>query len=72
MKNCFTILTAAALTAALAFASCSKGSEGPQDPTPVISITTHPASPAAMTAGSISGSLSVAASVTESATLSYQ
>ena len=40
-------------------------------PTPVITIGTQPAS-ATVTQGSISGSLSVAASVTQGATLSYQ
>ena len=41
-------------------------------PTPVITITTHPTATTSVTAGSISGSLSVAASVTQGATLSYQ
>ena len=41
-------------------------------PLPVITIGTQPASTTTVTQGSISGSLSVAASVTQSATLSYQ
>jgi len=40
--------------------------------TPVITITTQPAATTTVTAGKISGSLTVAASVTEGATLSYQ
>ena len=39
---------------------------------PVITITTQPAATTSVTAGSITGSLTVAASVTEGATLSYQ
>jgi len=41
-------------------------------PTPVITITAQPAATTNATAGSISGNLTVAASVTESATLTYQ
>ncbi|MCL2037529.1 hypothetical protein FWG95_00770 [Candidatus Saccharibacteria bacterium] len=41
-------------------------------PTPVITINTQPTPTTTVTEGSITGSLSVAASVTESATLSYQ
>jgi plastocyanin len=40
--------------------------------TPVITITTHPAANTTVTQGSITGSLSVAATVNPSATLSYQ
>ena len=44
----------------------------PGPPTPVITITTQPAEATYVTFGNISGSLTVAASVTEGATLSYQ
>jgi len=40
--------------------------------TPIITITTHPAATTSVAAGNISGSLSVAASVTLDATLNYQ
>ena len=46
------------------------GGDNPQ--TPVITITTHPAIALGVKMGSISGSLSVVASVTQGATLSYQ
>jgi len=39
--------------------------------TPVITITTHPAPSTNVLEGSISGNLTVAANVTEGATLSY-
>jgi phage gp45-like len=41
-------------------------------PIPVITITTHPAANTTVTQGSITGNLSVAATVSQSATLSYQ
>ena len=44
----------------------------PPPPTPVISILTQPAASTNVTQGNISGSLSLAASVTESASLAYQ
>jgi hypothetical protein len=56
---------------ALTLSSCDKGGED-GGPTPVITITAHPATPTAVTEGSITGSLTVAASVTENATLTYQ
>ena len=44
----------------------------PTPATPVITITTQPAATTSVKEGAVSGSLTVAASVTESATLSYQ
>ena len=62
----FCILTA---VVAIAMTGCGKD---PEEKTPVITITTQPAATTTVTAGSITGSLTVAASVTEGATLSYQ
>ena len=76
-KNFFYLLTAI-LTLSLCFQGCSKDDDpdlGGKDPggssTSVITITTQPAS-VSVNAGSISGSLSVAASVTPNAALTYQ
>jgi len=52
---------------AIAISGCKE-----DKPTPEIAITGQPAANTTVTAGSISGSLSVAATVTEKATLSYQ
>jgi hypothetical protein len=69
MKKSFNLtLLCTTIIAALITASCAK--EG--DPKPVITITTQPTAPAALTEGSITGSLTVAASVTEGKMLSYQ
>ncbi len=65
----FAAMAIVSMAALVALSACKK--EEPA-PVPVISITTQPASPAALTEGSISGSLTVAASVTEGAALSYQ
>jgi len=68
-----------ALTVAAAFTSC--GGDNDNNPeenpvekpgVPVITIATQPAASTNVTAGSITGSLSVTATVTERATLSYQ
>ena len=75
-KNLFYLLTAI-FTLSLCFQGCGKDDSGidekkPDQPTTsVISITTQPTS-VSVTAGSITGSLSVAASVTPSGTLTYQ
>ena len=63
-KRAFFIATAAFILMMTSFNSCKKD-------TPVITITTQPESVSIM-AGSITGSLTVAANVTEGATLSYQ
>ncbi|MDR2890353.1 MAG: hypothetical protein LBV18_01910, partial [Alistipes sp.] len=65
----FALLCTAAMTA-LTMASCDKG-DGPNSGAPVITIATQPAS-VTVTEGEISGSLTVEASATEGATLSYQ
>ena len=76
-KNFFYLLTVL-LTLSLCFQGCSKDDDpdsGGKDPggsgSSVITITTQPASVTVNT-GSITGSLSVSASVTPSATLTYQ
>jgi len=68
MKNLFKI---SILTAVIAIAMTNCGKD-PEEKIPVITITTQPAATTTVTAGSITGSLTVAASVTEGATLSYQ
>jgi hypothetical protein len=80
MKSIFNSIkfTAAALAiAAVALTGCGKddGGDGPETPAaPVITITTQPTAPAALTEGEIPADtkLTVAASVTEGKTLSYQ
>ena len=62
----FCILTA---VFAIALTGCGKD---PEEKIPVITISTQPAATTTVTAGSITGSLTVAANVTEGATLSYQ
>ena len=75
-RNLFYLLTAI-FTLSLCLQGCSKdndpdtGGEKPQPGAPVITITTQPSS-VSVTAGSITGSLSVAASVTPNAALTYQ
>ena len=57
----------------IALASCTKSKDDkPESKTPVITITAQPAATTTVTAGSINGGVLVTASVTESATLSYQ
>ena len=80
MTNKFKNIGLAALIFAVAVViSCSKDKEQePPDPiptsvsVPVITITTQPATATSLVEGSISGSLTVTASVTEGATLGYQ
>ena len=68
--------TAAAMVLMAAFISCSKDDKDDKDnknePVPVITISTQSAASTDVMVGSISGSLTVAASVTEGATLTYQ
>jgi hypothetical protein len=59
-----------ALAAAMALTSCEK--DDPVPPVPVVTITTQPTAPAALTEGSITGALTVAATATEGAKLTYQ
>ncbi|MDR1756470.1 MAG: hypothetical protein LBR65_05875 [Culturomica sp.] len=67
-----TVLAAAAF--AVTLSSCSKGDDGGGDPTPVITIETQPVAPAGLVEGNIPANtkLTVEASVTLDATLSYQ
>ena len=70
MKNVFktfAALAAVTLAAATVFTACKK-----DDPVPVVTITAQPTAPAVQTEGAINGTLSVTASVTENATLTYQ
>ena len=68
-RNVF--LTAALLALmGLLFVACDTGSTG--GPRPEITITTQPAALTTVVEGSITGSLSVEANVTEGAMLSYQ
>ncbi len=55
---------------AMALTACKQDPDVP--PVPVITITTQPTAPAALTEGSITGSLTVTATATEGAVLSYQ
>jgi len=71
------LLIAAIVGVALAGCDDDSKKDEPTTPTnptttPVITIGTHPAATTNVTAGSITGSLTVAATVTPSATLSYQ
>ena len=66
-KRVYFFMTAAVIVSMAAFVSCKK-----DKPTPVITITTQPTASTNVTVGSISGSLSVTASVTEKAMLAYQ
>ena len=76
MKRQILYILAVAFIFAAAFAGCKKDpKDEPQPPepkTPVITITTQPVATTTVTAGGIAGSLTVAAAVTENATLSYQ
>jgi len=72
MKNFLRFIALAA--AAVMFVSCPNGTpeQNVTGTTPVITIVTQPAAETNVTAGAISGNLTVAASVTAGATLSYQ
>ncbi len=64
------LLTAITLLATVVLTGCSKDEE---PPVPVITISTQPIAPAAtLVEGSVSGSLTIAATATEGATLTYQ
>jgi hypothetical protein len=74
MKNFRTFaLACAAAMAVFSMASCNKGGDEPT-PISVITITMQPTAPATLTEGEIPADtrLTVAASVTENATLTYQ
>ncbi|MDR2882223.1 MAG: hypothetical protein LBU98_00360, partial [Alistipes sp.] len=61
----------AAMTAAT-FTACGDKGGDPEPPAPVITIGTQPAAPAALTEGAITGTLTVAATATGGAALTYQ
>ena len=67
MNKHFFYIMAVVLIFAAAITGCKK-----DKPTPVITITVQPAAATTVTAGSISGVLTVSATVTEGATLAYQ
>jgi len=67
MNKHFFYILAVALIFVTAITGCKK-----DKPTPVITITVQPAPTTTVTAGSITGSLTVEATVTEGATLAYQ
>jgi hypothetical protein len=67
MKKLFTFAVLATVACTAILSSCKT-----EDPVPVVSITTQPTAPTALTEGSITGSLTVAATVTEDVTLTYQ
>ncbi|WP_291528540.1 hypothetical protein [Bacteroides sp. UBA939] len=67
MKRNFLLTTI--VGTALLFAGCGKDKE---PPVPVVSIGTQPTAPAALVEGNISGSLTIAATATEGAVLTYQ
>ena len=81
-KRYFFVITAVTMVLIAAFVSCSKDNKDSNDskdnknnkdePVPVISITTQPAASTDVMAGSILSSLTVEASVTEGAMLTYQ
>ena len=71
-KREFFYTTVVVILMVASFNSCKEKEDEPEPTIPVITITTHPAATTGVIAGSISGSLTVAASVTEKATLSYQ
>jgi uncharacterized protein (TIGR02145 family) len=72
MKNYKTLaLVCAAATAVFSMTSCDKGEGEPNPEIPVITITAQPAD-VSVEEGSITGNLTIEASVTEGATLSYR
>jgi len=60
-----------AIAVAVALAGCKENTPEPE-PIPVITITAQPTAPTALVEGSVAGDLTVAATVTEGAALSYQ
>ncbi|MDR2912361.1 MAG: hypothetical protein LBV38_03550 [Alistipes sp.] len=67
MKRFLTLAVLVTVACAAIMSSCKK-----DDPMPEISIATQPTAPEALTEGRIAGSLTVAATVTEGAALTYQ